>query len=245
MGEHHFLNLGAGVQSTALYLMSIDGDEELVPKFDAAVFADTQEEPDDVYRHLDWLDTQGGPPIICTTAGKLGDAIEAGTDSLGNGCKDGSTWVSIPVFTRMPDGSKAITRRQCTNEYKVQPVEREIRRRLGAAPGRGLPKDIVVHQYMGLSHDEPKRVIRVKQRFLAKPSNWQVHFPLFEMEMTRADCVAYLQKRVPHIVPRSACVFCPFKSDSEWRRLRDEDQKGWIGPSRSTRHADTVRGSTR
>jgi hypothetical protein len=227
MPEHHFLNLGAGVQSTALYLMSIDGDEPLVPKYDAAIFADVQEEPDDVYKHLDWLDTQGGPPIVRVTRGKLGDAIEAGTDSLGNACKDGSTWVSIPVFTRMPDGSKSITRRQCTNEYKVRPVEREIRRRLGAAPGRGLPKDIVVHQYMGLSHDEPKRVIRVKQRFLAKPSNWQVHFPLFEMEMTRADCVAYLKKRVPHQVPRSACVFCPFKTDVEWRELRENDAAGW------------------
>ena len=35
----NILNLGAGVQSTALYLMSIDGE---VPKFDYAIFADTQ-----------------------------------------------------------------------------------------------------------------------------------------------------------------------------------------------------------
>jgi|AACY02.3.fsa_nt_gi hypothetical protein len=34
MTEHHFLNLGAGVQSTALYLMSIDGDEPEVPRYE-------------------------------------------------------------------------------------------------------------------------------------------------------------------------------------------------------------------
>ena len=67
MSEHHFLNLGAGVQSTALFLMSIDGDEPLVPRYDAAIFADVQEEPDDVYKHLDWLDAQGGPPIARVT----------------------------------------------------------------------------------------------------------------------------------------------------------------------------------
>jgi len=39
--------------------------------------------------------------------------------------------------------------------------------------------------------------------------------------------VAYLETRVPYKVPRSACVFCPFKSDAEWRLLRDENESGW------------------
>jgi hypothetical protein len=80
---------------------------------------------------------------------------------------------------------------------------------------------------MGLSFDEPKRVIRVKQRFTAKPLNWQVHFPLWEMQFTRGDCQSYLRERMPYEVPRSACVFCPFKSDDEWRRLKADDPKGW------------------
>ena len=227
MSEHHFLNLGAGVQSTALYLMSIDGDEPLVPRFDAAIFADVQEEPDDVYRHLDWLDNQAGPPIIDVTQGKLGDAIEAGSDADGRTCKDGSRFISIPAYTILPDGSRGMVRRQCTRDFKVRPIEAAVRHYCGATPGRPVPKDVIVHQYMGLSYDEPKRVIRVKERFLAMPKNWQVHFPLWDMEMTRADCEAYLKARVPHKVPRSACVFCPFKTDAEWRRLRDTDPKGW------------------
>ena len=76
MPEHHFLNLGAGVQSTALYLMSIDGDEPEVPKFDAAIFADTQEEPGEVYRHLEWLEAQRGPTIIRTTAHRSCQPLE-------------------------------------------------------------------------------------------------------------------------------------------------------------------------
>jgi hypothetical protein len=46
--------------------------------------------------------------------------------------------------------------------------------------------------------------------------------------MTRGDCVAYLkEQKIPHEVPRSACVFCPFKSNHEWRLLRDNDPAGW------------------
>ena len=34
-------------------------------------------------------------------------------------------------------------------------------------------------------------------------------------------------KAIPHGVPRRACVFCPFKSNQEWRLLRDADPAGW------------------
>lgn len=212
------LNLGAGVQSTALFLMALDGE---IDPFDVVIFADVQEEPDSVYSHLDWLDSLGGPTILRVTAGKLGDALDKGTGELGH-------YVSIPAYTLAPNGNKGILMRQCTADYKVAPIERAIRQNVFGVPaGRPIPKDCHVHQVMGLSYDEPKRVIRVKQRFLAKPKNWTVEFPLFDLEMTRSDCVAYLKERVPHDVPRSACVFCPFKNDAEWRHLKENDPKGW------------------
>jgi len=228
MPEHHFLNLGAGVQSTALYLMSIDGDEPEVPKFDAAIFADTQEEPDEVYRHLEWLESQGGPPIIRTTAGKLGDALDRGDRVDGTRRSDDRHFIAIPAFTKHPQtGQLGSITRQCTKDFKVIPIEKWIRTHVGALPGRPVPKDIIIHQYMGLSFDEPKRVIRVKERFMAKPSNWKVHFPLWEMQFDRGDCKSYLRERMPYEVPRSACVFCPFKRDDEWRRLKESDPAGW------------------
>ncbi len=27
--------------------------------------------------------------------------------------------------------------------------------------------------------------------------------------------------------PRSACVYCPYHSNHEWRRLKEHDQNGW------------------
>ena len=44
---YHILNLGAGVQSTCLFLMFVTG--EFDERLDYAVFADTQEEPESVY----------------------------------------------------------------------------------------------------------------------------------------------------------------------------------------------------
>ena len=53
-------------------------------------------------------------------------------------------------------------------------------------------------------------------------------FPLFELEMTRRGCLTYLAEVAPErVVPRSACVFCPYHTDAEWRRLRDTDPDGW------------------
>ena len=53
--EYHILNLGAGVQSTRLYLEY---------EYDAAIFADTGEEPQAVYRHLEWLQSVRRTPIL-------------------------------------------------------------------------------------------------------------------------------------------------------------------------------------
>jgi len=44
------LAFGAGVQSTTLLYLSMDGH---IPRFDHVIFADTGEEPAEVYAHLD------------------------------------------------------------------------------------------------------------------------------------------------------------------------------------------------
>jgi hypothetical protein len=93
---YHILNLGAGVQSTALYLMFVNG--EFDEKLNYAVFADTQEEPDSVYRHLEWLKSLGGQPILTDTAGKPGDDLIHGKNS------SGGPFASISAFTSATPG---------------------------------------------------------------------------------------------------------------------------------------------
>ena len=51
-GLLNVLNLGAGVQSSVVLLMSLEGE---LPPIDHAIFADVGWEPSAVYRQLDWL----------------------------------------------------------------------------------------------------------------------------------------------------------------------------------------------
>lgn len=230
----HILNLGAGVQSTTLYLMA--GEGRLIYQghpvvFDCAIFADTQEEPTDaghdVYQHLRWLEGRG-PRIIIGTAGRLGDHLVKGTNSTNH------RFASIPAFTLGEDGKKGKVRRQCTSEYKIEVIERVIRRQvLGLKPRQWVPKGTTVHQWIGISVDEAGRMHRAKKRQLENPVRWQsFHYPLIEqLNWTREDCRTYLAARVPHRVPhrvpRSACTFCPFHSDEEWLKIKQRGGGDW------------------
>jgi hypothetical protein len=189
---------------------------------DLALFADTQGEPKAVYEHLEWLEAICAPwfPIRRLSQGSLAQNLMAGVNS------DGQRFVSIPAFTANPGEREGITRRQCTSEYKTEVLERHIRREvLGLAPGQACPKDNGITQLMGLSYDETARVIRVKARFQFLP--WEVEFPLWQMQMTRGGCKSWLKKRYPkRTIPRSACVYCPYHSNAEWRSIK-ENPEDW------------------
>jgi hypothetical protein len=211
------LNLGAGVQSTAVFLLAHEGR---IPPIDHAIFADTQEEPQAVYDHLEWLKRIGEPvPLLhIATAGKLGDHLMKGQNSTGG------RFAPIPCFTAKHHEkrnereacSEGIIRRQCTKEYKIEVVEKVIRRViLGLKPRHHIPKGTMIDQIFGISFEEIGRAKRIVKNWEGR--KWSApSFPLIEMQWTRADCLDYLKTRVPHLVSRSACVFCPFKSAKEW-----------------------------
>lgn len=224
------LNLGAGVQSTAVFIMAHEG---LIDPINHAIFADTQEEPQAVYDHLEWLKRIPAPvPLLhIATAGRLGDDLLHETaPSIPH--KDGAPYkpghrhrfASIPAFTgkhhdqreERDPCNEGMIRRQCTKEYKIEVVEKVIRRViLGLKPKQRIPKGIIIDQIFGISLDEKGRATRIARNWEAR--KWSApSFPLIEMKMTRADCLDYLKSRVPHTVSRSACVFCPFKSAKEW-----------------------------
>jgi hypothetical protein len=190
-------------------------------RFDVAIFADTQDEPDSVYAHLDWLETLSGPTILVRTAGRLGDDLIHGRNSTGQ------RFASIPAFTKSAEGKVGKVRRQCTSEYKIRVCERTIRRELvGLKPYQRMPPGTTVVQYFGISKDEEIRAIRAKDRFLGL--KWcRPEYPLLDLGWSRRDCGEYLRGRVPHPVPKSACVFCPFKTNQAWKELKATDPAGW------------------
>ncbi len=226
--EYHILNLGAGVQSTVLYMLACEPDRELF--FDCAIFADTQGEPKRVYRHLDWLQQygkdSGGPHIYIDTKGNLAADLVAGRNSAGHGKKETAKrpgwtrFASIPCFTAAnhetrsddydPLKQAGRVRRQCTHEYKVSVVQQLIRRViLGLKPRQRVPKTVKIYQYLGITVDEIGRMARIEKRF-AQSCKWSTPcFPLVDMAWTRSGCVRFLEsKMLPHKVGKSACVFC-------------------------------------
>src|SRR5579883_1446058 len=156
----HIISLGAGVQSTTMALMAAHG--EITPMPDCAIFADTQAEPRATYEHLDWLCSPNVLPfpVHRVTAGSIVEGLKA--------IWRGERWVSIPAWTKGADGREAPITRQCTKEYKLEPIRAKVRQLVGFAPGQSFrhalkicPRDdvpVLVTEWIGISRDEVYRV---------------------------------------------------------------------------------------
>ena len=119
------ISLGAGVQSSVMALMAAKG--QIKPMPDCAIFADTQAEPDHVYEWLDWLETQLPFPVYRVTAGNL-------RDDLIKSAKTGERVHNPPLFLKTPT-SDGMLFRQCTVDYKIQPIYKKIRELIGLRKG--------------------------------------------------------------------------------------------------------------
>lgn len=201
------ISLGAGVQSSTMFLMSCLGEIEHA---DLAIFADTGQEPDGVYRHLEYLMEKGERydiPIEVVTTGDLGqdtvDHIDGKRDRV----------ASIPFFTKDGNGMGGMTRRQCTQDYKIAPIRRRIR--------EILPKGERCEMWIGISTDEMQRM---------KDSNVQYiyhRWPLIDLRMSRQDCLAWYADHRFRSPSKSACVFCPYRKDAEWARMKHEEPEAF------------------
>ncbi|WP_051942587.1 adenine nucleotide alpha hydrolase family protein [Streptacidiphilus rugosus] len=222
------LSLGAGVQSTTLLLLAADGR---IPRFDAAVFADTGWEPRHVYEHFERLVREvaepAGIPVIRVkattgTAGRVTGNLRA--DSLNPGA-----WVRIPAFVADRTGKHAaMVRRQCTEEYKVKPIKQAIRALLGYPHPRPVPAGVFAEQAIGISRDEFERAKDASVQYLRNV------FPLLHLPApggvegwSRTDCTRYLTAQGWGSTPKSACIGCPFHGNAAWRELRDHHPEEW------------------
>lgn len=203
----HIISLGAGVQSSTMALMAAAGEITPMPK--CAIFADTQAEPKSVYTWLDWLEKQLPFPVRRVTAGSLvEDALRIRERKDKTGFWSPS---AIPHFSINKDGGHGHGPRQCTYDFKLLPLAREARL---VMTEQGVKKCIV---WIGISCDEAMRV---------KPSRvkYSEHrWPLIELELGRRHCLEWMARNGFPTPPRSACIFCPYHNNKEWRRLKTEE----------------------
>lgn len=188
------LSLGAGVQSSAMLLMGIDG--VFGDKPDCAIFADTQGETDRVNVWLEILRNAVAPfPIHVATGGNLGE------DYLNHRRR-----AAIPAFSTTQDGKPTMMSRFCSKSYKVEVIYRKARELVGP---RGS-----VESWIGISTDEAHRMKPTGKKWISN------RFPLIEAGFNRTDCVDYVVERLGMRPPKSSCFFCPYHSDAYWIDLK-------------------------
>ena len=209
------LSLGAGVQSSCLALLAERGEYDL-PKPDFAIFADTGWEPQAVYDHLDWLESQLSFEVIRVNNGNIRENILQGL------MPDGSRFLGIPAFLRNPDGSTGILHRQCTTHYKTKPIHEYLRDRLGLKPGRRAPSNVQVEMWLGISTDEALRQKPDREEWVTK------RYPLIDLGFSRAQLLNWFKDNYPdRQLPSSSCIGCPYHSDSVWKQLKEKDPKSF------------------
>ena len=206
----HILSLGAGRQSSAMYLMAIEG--VIMPRPHCAIFADTGNEPTWVYEQLEYLKQwRAIIPIHVVTNGNIY------TDSMAATSGDAAAWgagrwVGPPVFS---EGGGPI-RRKCTQHYKTKPKEDEIRRLLKET-GRGHVID-----WRGHTTNEIERAKPDKRKYFI------VRWPLLELRYSDHDCAMWLHKNGHPEFKWSACEICPFRL-REWGKAKhlSENKESW------------------
>jgi 3'-phosphoadenosine 5'-phosphosulfate sulfotransferase (PAPS reductase)/FAD synthetase len=208
------LNLGAGVQSTTILRMSIKGEIE---KPDHVIFADTGWEPKAVYAHLKVLEQEMKDndinfyKVSCNRNIKE-DALMATVRGLK---KNGQRYANLPFYTRdRKTGQLGIIRRQCTREYKIDPIAKKTRELVKIPRKSKNNNQPIVERWIGISLDEIQRMKYSKDW-------WAInYYPLIDLRMTRDDCLRWMERNGYPEPPRSACIACPFHSMYEWRQMK-------------------------
>lgn len=245
MNRFVYMSLGGGVQSGTMAEMIAEGE---LDKPDAVIFADTGNEPQYVYEYVDYLTKRlavVGVPVYTVSGGNLIQTLKSGE----------GRFAAIPAYTLSLDGKRGTLRRQCTREYKITPIEKQVRALLVekgyAQRGKGgrvrVPyTKVAVEAWLGISMDEVARM---------KPSrtSWITNrWPLIEKRMSRQDCLRWLEKKGLPIPKKSSCLICPFHSADYWREMRAEQPDDWasvvdfdnsLRDKRSSRFKSTAKGT--
>lgn len=264
MGMVDVMSFGGGVQSTAIMTLAGEG---LIPMPARWVFADPKFETAKTYAHLERCKeymAKKGARLDVVSAGDIRQEAYGFALRPGAGQPSGlKRYASIPMFVDKGGGEKeGVLPRQCTTEFKLEPIEQYHRREvLGLKPRQRAPKTPAVCVWIGISYDErhrakpPGRWKEVEEvvgtdllgqpytrpKRVWEPVPWQVKaFPLLGVTLhpdrssrtdgrfaacddwDREDALDWLAKAWPHPVPRSACVCCPYRTNGEWREMRDD-----------------------
>jgi len=197
---------GGGTQSVAIAVLLKRG---LLPVPECVVIADTGREMSATWQYTE--------EVVAPLLARLGVTVERASHDLATVDLYGLNGdLLIPAYTTREGGrAPGQLRTLCSTEWKKRVVARYLR-------GKGYGPSRPVDTWIGISVDEVHR---------AKDSGveWYHHrYPLlFDHPLRRAECISLVESEGLPTPPRSSCWMCPFKSNAEWRHLRDTAPEDW------------------
>jgi hypothetical protein len=182
------ISYGGGVQSTALVVLSLSEQWRV----DEIVHVDLMDAESPATREYvalfgDWLRREHGRDITIIERDLYGDML------------------ARPGFTPVPWRGKYerfILSRQCTRQYKVQPLQRYLYDRY---PGE------CIRLMLGISVDEYHRMRD------SSAARIEHVYPLVDRRLARWQCRDIIERAGLAVPSKSSCWFCPYRSSaSQW-----------------------------
>jgi hypothetical protein len=194
---------GGGVDSTAMLIAL----KRAGIRPDLITFADTGAEKPETYEHVRRMDpilVSWGFPTVTWCKKNTTDRVDY--DDLEGNCVDNETLPSL-----------AFGMKSCSIKWKQGPQD-YVLKGCKAGPNRCEPHPIWTDaQERGvkpcklIGYDAGAADLRRSKNLKTEDSSFQYRYPLQDLGMVRADCVALIVDELgPGMVPiKSACFFCP------------------------------------
>jgi len=195
------ISYGGGVQSTALLVLAAQREID----FPLAIFANTgddSEHPASIAYVRDvaipYAQQHGIELLEIQRRTRDGNL-----ESLYGRLTSESRSIGIPI--RM-NTSGAPGNRNCTIDFKIKPVAKELKR-------RGATKHDPAIVALGISVDEYQRM-----RSDSGIPHELLTYPLIDLRMDRAACIGVIERAGLPVPGKSSCWFCPYHSIANWRK---------------------------
>jgi len=170
-----------------------------LPRPDFILCADTGREARSTW---DYLDTH--TRSLLAMVGLHVDVVPHSLAAVDLYARDGQTL--LPAYT-----ATGALRTFCSTEWKARVMQRWLRTQgvRGATSWVGFTLD---ERHRVTGHQDPP---------------WYRSYPLIDLMLTRSDCERLLLDAGLPLPPKSSCFCCPFRTNVEWRHIRDLYPDQW------------------
>lgn len=182
------LSFGGGVQSTAMLLFIKDG---LLPRPDLILHSDTGAEMPETEKHIhDW---------VVPFCEEMKIPFEIVKSHRGSIYDDYYKVGAIPIMGM----------RSCTDNFKIAPQRRAIRKIVGNGRGK-----LLAECWLGITTDEERRRTESNVKWCG------ITYPLLDdYRVSREDCLERLHQEGLEVI-KSGCFHCPYAGSNFYKDLR-------------------------